>query len=43
MGGATLSSKAISVLKRQLKGEKVTQEDSGMSKGEWREFEGVWG
>ena len=38
MGGATLSAKAISVLKRQLKGETVTQEDSGMSKGEWREF-----
>ncbi len=43
MGGVTLSSKAIAVLKRRLKGEKVTQEDSGMSKGEWREFEGVWG
>ena len=38
MGGATLSAKAISVLKRQLKGETVTQEESGMSKGEWREF-----
>jgi hypothetical protein len=24
-----------------LKGEQVTQETSGMSKGEWREFEGV--
>jgi len=24
-----------------LKGETVTQETSGMSKGEWREFEGV--
>jgi thymidylate synthase (FAD) len=23
------------------KGEEVTQESSGMSKGEWREFEGV--
>ena len=43
MGGATLSAKAISVLKRQLKGETVTQEDSGMSKGEWREFLEVWG
>ncbi|MFZ9200177.1 MAG: FAD-dependent thymidylate synthase [Paracoccaceae bacterium] len=38
MGGATLSAKAISVLKRQLKGETVTQEESGMSKGKWREF-----
>jgi len=26
-----------------LKGEAVTQETSGMSKGEWREFEGVIG
>jgi thymidylate synthase (FAD) len=43
MGGVTLSAKAIAVLKRRLAGEVVTQEDSGMSKGEWREFEGVWG
>ncbi|HPD93045.1 MAG: FAD-dependent thymidylate synthase [Rhodobacter sp.] len=43
MGGVTLSSKAIDVLKRMLKGEEVTQETSGMSKGEWREFSEVWG
>lgn len=43
MGGATLSAKAISVLKRQLKGETVTQQESGMSKGEWREFCDIWG
>lgn len=43
MGGITLSAKAIAVLKRRLNGEKVEQADSGMSKGEWREFEGVWG
>ncbi|OYX41107.1 MAG: thymidylate synthase (FAD) [Rhodobacterales bacterium 32-67-9] len=43
LGGATLSGKAIEVLKRRLAGEAVTQETSGMSKGEWREFEGVWG
>ncbi len=43
MGGATLSAKAIDALKRRLNGEGVTQETSGMSKGEWREFEGVWG
>ncbi|WP_128514136.1 FAD-dependent thymidylate synthase [Tabrizicola thermarum] len=43
MGGVTLSSKAISVLKRRLAGETVTQEASGMSKGEWREFVEVWG
>ncbi|MDX8348241.1 FAD-dependent thymidylate synthase [Cognatiyoonia sp. IB215446] len=43
MGGATLSSKAIDCLRRMLKGEEVTQETSGMSKGEWREFEGIIG
>ena len=43
LGGATLSAKAVEVLKRRLKGEAVTQETSGMSKGEWREFEAVWG
>ena len=43
MGGVTLSSKAIAVLKRRLAGETVTQEGSGMSKGEWREFCEVWG
>ncbi|NTT84877.1 FAD-dependent thymidylate synthase [Tabrizicola fusiformis] len=43
MGGVTLSGKAIAVLKRRLAGEAVTQEDSGMSKGEWREFMEVWG
>jgi thymidylate synthase (FAD) len=43
MGGVTLSAKAIAVLKRRLAGEMVAQEDSGMSKGEWREFLEVWG
>ena len=43
MGGVTLSGKAIAVLKRRLAGEAVTQEASGMSKGEWREFVEVWG
>jgi len=42
MGGVTLSSKAIDAVKRLLKGEQVTQETSGMSKGEWREFQGIW-
>ena len=41
MGGATLSSKAIECIRRMLQGEKVSQETSGMSKGEWREFMGV--
>ena len=43
MGGATLSGKAIDCVRRMLKGEEVTQETSGMSKGEWREFTGVIG
>ena len=43
MGGAQLSQKGVEALKRRLAGETVTQENSGMSKGEWREFEGVWG
>ena len=38
MGGATLSGKALDCLRRMLGGEEVTQESSGMSKGEWREF-----
>ena len=43
MGGVNLSAKAVAVLKRRLAGEAVTQEASGMSKGEWREFVEVWG
>ena len=41
MGGAALSSKALKCIRRMLAGESVTQESSGMSKGEWREFEAV--
>jgi thymidylate synthase (FAD) len=41
LGGAVLSAKGLACLQRILKGETVTQETSGMSKGEWREFEGV--
>ena len=41
LGGATLSATALDCVRRMLKGEAVTQETSGMSKGEWREFEGV--
>ena len=43
MGGVTLSAKAIAVLQRRLKGETVEQLESGMSKGEWREFIDIWG
>ena len=38
MGGATLSKTALDCVRRMIKGEDVTQEKSGMSKGEWREF-----
>jgi thymidylate synthase (FAD) len=41
MGGANLSAAALDCIRRMLKGEEVTQETSGMSKGEWREFMGV--
>ncbi|MCB1367976.1 MAG: FAD-dependent thymidylate synthase [Rhodobacteraceae bacterium] len=41
MGGVNLSAKAMECVRRMLKGEEVTQESSGMSAGEWREFEGV--
>ena len=43
MGGAQLSGKGVDCIRRMLKGEEVTQESSGMSKGEWREFMGVVG
>jgi thymidylate synthase (FAD) len=43
MGGDNLSAKGVEVLKRRLRGETVTQGDSGMSAGEWREFEAIWG
>jgi thymidylate synthase (FAD) len=41
VGGATLSATALDCIRRMLKGEEVTQESSGMSKGEWREFEAI--
>jgi thymidylate synthase (FAD) len=41
LNAVTLSGKGMACLKRMLAGEAVTQETSGMSKGEWREFEGV--
>ncbi|AQS47478.1 MULTISPECIES: FAD-dependent thymidylate synthase [Thioclava] len=43
LGGVNLSGKAVELLKRRLAGEEITQETSGMSKGEWREFTEVWG
>ena len=41
MGGESLSATALDCVRRMLKGDQVTQETSGMSKGEWREFMGV--
>ncbi|MEM7520508.1 MAG: FAD-dependent thymidylate synthase [Pseudomonadota bacterium] len=41
LGGANLSATALDCVRRMVKGEAVTQENSGMSKGEWREFEAV--
>ncbi len=43
LGGAQFSADGVAVLKRMLAGETVTQESSGMSKGEWREFQTVLG
>ena len=43
LGGVQLSAKGVAILKRRLAGEVVTEESSGMSKGEWREFAAVWG
>ncbi len=39
LGGANLSGKSMDCIRKMIKGEQVTQENSGMSKGEWREFE----
>jgi len=40
LGSAQFSGKGMKVLRRMLAGEKVTQETSGMSAGEWRELMG---
>ncbi len=41
LGGASLSGTALDCIRRMLKGEEVTKENSGMSAGEWREFKNV--
>jgi len=43
VGGTALSAKGLDVVKRMINDEKVTQEQSGMSKGEWRELMEVLG
>jgi len=41
MGAVTMSAQMVDCMRRMLKGEAVTQENSGMSAREWREFEAV--
>lgn len=41
LGGAALSGKALDCVRRMIRGEAVTRESSGMSAGEWREFQEV--
>jgi thymidylate synthase (FAD) len=41
LGAATLSKNALSVVKRRLAGENVTQESSGMGKREWLELQAL--
>ena len=43
LGAVTMSAQMVDCMRRMLKGEAVTQESSGMSAREWREFEGVVG
>ncbi|MFT6531681.1 MAG: thymidylate synthase (FAD) [Limimaricola cinnabarinus] len=43
LGGVTLSASGVKCLRRMLAGEEVTQETSGMSAREWREFEAIVG
>jgi thymidylate synthase (FAD) len=38
LGSAHLSAGALAVVKRLIAGEKVTQEESGLSKREWAEL-----
>jgi thymidylate synthase (FAD) len=43
LNAAQFSGPGMACLRRMLAGEAVTQENSGMSKGEWREFEAMLG
>ena len=43
VGGTAISAKGLAVVKRLIAGENVAQEQSGMSKGEWRELMEVLG
>ena len=41
LNAAQISGPGLAALRRMLSGEEVTQEASGMSKGEWREFQAL--
>ncbi len=41
MGAAEISAKGLNVIRRMIAGETVAQEQSGLSKGEWRELMAV--
>ena len=43
LGSVSMSAQMVACLRRMLAGEEVTEETSGMSKREWREFMGVIG
>ncbi|MFV0245868.1 MAG: FAD-dependent thymidylate synthase [Qingshengfaniella sp.] len=43
LGAVSLSATGLACLRRMLAGEPVTQETSGMSAGEWREFQAAFG
>ncbi|MBK5927604.1 FAD-dependent thymidylate synthase [Rhodobaculum claviforme] len=43
LGAVQISARGVDCLRRMLAGEEVTQETSGMAKGEWREFIATWG
>ncbi|MGR3467179.1 MAG: FAD-dependent thymidylate synthase [Shimia sp.] len=43
MGGAQLSARGLAAVQAMLRGEDVTAETSGMSAGEWREFQATLG
>jgi len=43
LNAVQFSGPAMAVLRRMLGGETVTQEESGLSKGEWREFQAALG
>ena len=43
LGAVTMSAQMVGCLQRMLKGEAVSEENSGMSKREWREFQEMLG